>query len=591
MKDLKQHYSQKSEFAVQQLKTMATKTNLLVALRVLAFGLIILLGYLFWGNLILEVLNIIVLGFIFMVLIKWHGMYDAKKEYWNAVHQFYENEIKALENDFEWAKDGAEYKISQHEFAHDMDLFGNLSFFHKINRTNTLGGENYLAKQFLSNDNKNIIAKQKAVTELSELLDFQEQFVGTSRTNKSDLKPELLQGWFKNYQPAMKKNIKYILWVFPIISIVLLSLYISEMIAGIIFGGWFTLGLIVTGLLIRNTIKFSIEINRIADNINTYGSLLDLIEKQKFSSVILENIQKNIRQDNNQASAMFKSFSKKVDLFNNRNNFLVGIFGNALLLWDSQTIFALEKWITNNKETVSNWISGIFEMDALLSLSLYRFNHPHFRFPTLLSQEDKTLLKAEEIGHPLLNVENCITNSVTMTEGNFLIITGANMAGKSTFLRTIGLTFVMTNVGLPIFAKNIEMKPQKLISSMRTEDSLKDDESYFFAELKRLKYIIETIGNAPHFIILDEILKGTNSKDKEEGSKQFVQKLVKMSASGIIATHDLGLCTLSNDLPEIQNFYFDAEIINDELHFDYKMKDGVCKNMNASFLLRKMEIV
>jgi dsDNA-specific endonuclease/ATPase MutS2 len=252
------------------------------------------------------------------------------------------------------------------------------------------------------------------------------------------------------------------------------------MIAGIIFGGWFTLGLIVTGLLIRNTIKFSIEINRIADNINTYGSLLDLIEKQKFSSEILENIQKNIRQDNNQASAMFKSFSKKVDLFNNRNNFLVGIFGNALLLWDSQTIFALEKWITNNKETVSNWISGIFEMDALLSLSLYRFNHPHFRFPTLLSQEDKTLLKAEEIGHPLLNVENCITNSVTMTEGNFLIITGANMAGKSTFLRTIGLTFVMTNVGLPIFAKNIEMKPQKLISSMRTEDSLKDDESYFY---------------------------------------------------------------------------------------------------------------
>jgi DNA mismatch repair ATPase MutS len=165
------------------------------------------------------------------------------------------------------------------------------------------------------------------------------------------------------------------------------------------------------------------------------------------------------------------------------------------------------------------------------------------------------------------------------------------MAGKSTFLRTIALSIVMSNCGLPVFASRFRYSPMKLITSMRSTDSLKDDESYFFSELKRLKYIVDIVQNEPYFIILDEILKGTNSKDKEEGSKKFVERLVNMSATGLIATHDLGLCTIESYLPQIKNYYFDAEIINDELHFDYTMKNGVCKNMNASFLLRKMNIV
>ncbi len=165
------------------------------------------------------------------------------------------------------------------------------------------------------------------------------------------------------------------------------------------------------------------------------------------------------------------------------------------------------------------------------------------------------------------------------------------MAGKSTFLRTVSLQIMMANVGLPVFAKEMEYSPIKLITSMRTTDSLTDDESYFFSELKRLKFIVDEIQKDRYFIVLDEILKGTNSTDKAKGSRKFVERLVGSKSTGIIATHDLSLCEVANELPQIENHYFDAEIIDNELHFDYKFKEGICQNMNASFLLKKMEIV
>ena len=165
------------------------------------------------------------------------------------------------------------------------------------------------------------------------------------------------------------------------------------------------------------------------------------------------------------------------------------------------------------------------------------------------------------------------------------------MAGKSTFLRTVSLQIVMANIGLPVCATTVEYSPIKLITSMRTSDSLTDDESYFFSELKRLKFIVQEIQKDSYFIVLDEILKGTNSTDKAIGSRKFVERLVRSKSTGIIATHDLSLCETANDLPQVHNYFFDAEIINDELHFDYTIKKGICQNMNASFLLKKMEIV
>lgn len=227
--------------------------------------------------------------------------------------------------------------------------------------------------------------------------------------------------------------------------------------------------------------------------------------------------------------------------------------------------------------------------DAYNSLGNFTFNHPEFVFPKITNANE--VIKAKGLGHPLLNKYKRVDSDVTINNEQFFIVTGANMAGKSTFLRTVSLHIVMANVGLPVCAKASTYNPIKLITSMRTSDSLTDDSSYFFSELTRLKFIVDTIKTEPYFIVLDEILKGTNSTDKAIGSRKFVEKLVATNATGIIATHDLSLCEIEQELSAVKNYYFDAEIIDDELHFDYTLKEGICKNMNASFLLKKMDIV
>src|SRR5690606_9498431 len=215
--------------------------------------------------------------------------------------------------------------------------------------------------------------------------------------------------------------------------------------------------------------------------------------------------------------------------------------------------------------------------------------HPNYVFPEITS--NKTILDAKNAGHPLLDPATMVSNDFKINSEEFFIITGANMAGKSTFLRTVSLLIIMGNMGLPVCATRLNYSPIKLITSMRTADSLTDDESYFFSELKRLKFIVERIKFDNYFIILDEILKGTNSTDKALGSRKFVEKLVDSNSTGIIATHDLSLCEIAEELPEVKNYYFDAQIIRDDLYFDYKFKEGICRNMNASFLLKKMKIV
>ena len=171
--------------------------------------------------------------------------------------------------------------------------------------------------------------------------------------------------------------------------------------------------------------------------------MLKLIEGESFKSQLLQSIQSSIHQEEHKASEMLRTFTRKVDLFNNRNNFLVGIFGNALLLWDSQTIFGVERWIENNRDTVQNWIGGIFEFDAYLSLAIFKSNHSDFIFPQLLDSDANIILKGNSMGHPLIKKNICVTNDVTINDENFLIITGANMAGKSTFLRTVALSIVL----------------------------------------------------------------------------------------------------------------------------------------------------
>jgi len=260
-----------------------------------------------------------------------------------------------------------------------------------------------------------------------------------------------------------------------------------------------------------------------------------------------------------------------------------------LFLSDLILSYRFEKWFKNHNQYVEHWLESVDFFEAYIALGNFAFNHQNYCYPTLVNTDMQ--IESRGLGHPLISESKRITNDFRIKSHYFFIITGANMAGKSTFLRTVSLAIVMANMGLPVAAQTFGYRPIKLLTSMRTSDSLQAASSYFFSELKRLQYIVKQIQKDDYFIVLDEILKGTNSKDKAVGSQKFLERLTHSKATGIIATHDLSLCVLETQYPQIKNYFFDADIKLDELYFDYKLKTGICQNMNASFLLKKMNII
>lgn len=243
-----------------------------------------------------------------------------------------------------------------------------------------------------------------------------------------------------------------------------------------------------------------------------------------------------------------------------------------------------------NKENVASWFESLAQFDSLVSMANFAYNNPEYTYPEAC---DNFVLEGKNLGHPMLNRSVCVRNDIDISHNPyFLVITGANMAGKSTYLRTVGINLVLACAGMPVCADSFRFYPYRLVTNLRTSDSLADNESYFFAELKRLKMIIDRLQSGEHlFIILDEILKGTNSEDKQKGSIALMKQLVSLNGNGIIATHDLILGNLEEEFPEaIKNYRFEADIEGEHLSFTYKMREGVAQNMNASFLMKKMGI-
>ena len=323
----------------------------------------------------------------------------------------------------------------------------------------------------------------------------------------------------------------------------------------------------------------------------TYASLIHIIEEKEYHSAVLQEIKELVGGDKQTASQAVKKLTALMNALDQRNNMLMSFVLNGALFWELRQIMRIEAWKEKHASELPSWLKAIGEMDAYCSLATFAYNHPEYIYPQITSTPFS--MEAEALGHPLMNRDKCVCNDIDIAKRPFfIIITGANMAGKSTYLRTVGINYLLACIGAPVWAKQMKLYPSRLITSLRTSDSLTDNESYFFAELKRLKLIIDKLNAGEElFIILDEILKGTNSTDKQKGSFALIKQFMALQANGIIATHDLMLGTLINLFPEdIRNYCFEAEITNNELTFSYQMKNGVAQNMNACFLMKKMGI-
>lgn len=588
--ELRSFYKDKIEKYAGELGELKKKAFAISMIRLLLFAAIVASAYAAYPNSGV-VVSIIIIGLtIFLRLVTLYVNLKNKRNFISQLLQINQFELLALDGKVEQFEAGSHFLRDDHHYNQDIDLFGPGSLYQALNRTGTLKGAKSLAFKLNENDIQQVGEKQKVLAELATKVEWRQHFQATGKIIEKEVDSEDIVKWVSTYEPKIPGYFARVPLLFSCLSFGVIGLYAFDIITGFYLGLWFFLGLGITGLFVKHVSKLSSETGKIQTTFDQYAKLIGTIERENFESSIALFQKNRLKESGLEVSKVLHQLSQSIGSLDQRNNVFFGIIANGFFLWDLRYTYRIEKWLSQYEVSINDWFDVVSEFDALNSLANYQYNHPDFCVPSIEENSNITI-DSDLLGHPLINAEKRIANSFKLNREDFIIITGANMAGKSTFLRTVALNLVMANCGLAVCAKSFKYRPIKLISSMRTSDSLQNDESYFFSELKRLKFIVEEIKKDTYFIILDEILKGTNSKDKAEGSQKFVEKLVESNSTGLIATHDLSLCQLEHKLPQIKNHYFDAEIVDDELYFDYTFKEGVCQNMNASFLLKKMEIV
>ena len=580
-----EQFNQHSEI----VKDLNKRLLRLSSLRLLVF-LVTIIGVYFTFQRWQLVVSIAITGaVVFLYLLSKYTDLKRKRNLHKSLVVINDDELQIASGKFHERLDGEEFQNPKHYYSLDIDLFGKGSFFQFINRTSIPEGTHVLASELTANNIKDITFRQDAIKELGGIPKWRQMYAATASLVEVETPAKTVINWLGDYQSIFKKWMQFVPLVFTVLSVLFTVLSFFEFISADVVFYWLFFGLLVSGVYVKRINHLAVNTDKVKDTFRQYSLLLDQIENETFESHLLKEKQLKIQSEAQKASTVFAKLSKSLDALDNRNNIFSAIIGNGFFLTDIKNSFKIERWIAEYGHKVSDWFEVVSFFDAYNSLGNYVFNHPEYVFPKIV--DSKEAISAKALGHPLLDKTKRVSSDLQINNQEFFIVTGANMAGKSTFLRTVSLHIVMANVGLPVCATSSEYNPVKLITSMRTSDSLTDDSSYFFSELTRLKFIVDEIAKEPYFIVLDEILKGTNSTDKAIGSRKFVEKLVATHATGIIATHDLSLCEIEKELEPVKNYYFDAQIVNDELFFDYLFKKGICQNMNASFLLKKMEIV
>jgi ABC-type multidrug transport system fused ATPase/permease subunit len=589
MKNLEEFYTQRIKRFEEEIEALNQKLFFFSLLRLFIFLGTIVATYFASGN-AKFVIGVLCAGIpLFLFLVSRYSNLKLEKDKVEALRNLNSVELQVLNRDYSKLSNGKEFAEDIHFFSQDIDLFGEGSFFQVSNRTKLSEGSLLLADIYKENNIVNIKEKQEAIAEIGKKVEWRQEFSAMAAMTKTEASTHSITNWLKNYKPFVPKVMNYVPLLFSLLSVAIFIFYFLDQVPESVLISWLVLGMILVGAFSKKVTSLGHNATKMKSTFDQYNQLLAMIEKTDFTSELLKRQKSNILSNGQNNSKVLKKFASLLSNLDRNNNLLYLIFANGFFLRSLTDSLAIEKWIENHGKSVETWFNTIAFFDAYNSLGNFAYNHPKFTYPIITDEE--VILKAKNAGHPLLDPSKSILNDITIEGGQFFIITGANMAGKSTFLRTVSLQIMMSNVGLPVCSESATYSPIKLITSMRTTDSLTDDESYFFSELKRLRYIVDEIQTDRYFIVLDEILKGTNSTDKALGSRKFVERLVKSESTGIIATHDLSLCEVANEHPAVKNHYFDAEIIDDELHFDYTFKEGICQNMNASFLLKKMQII
>jgi ABC-type lipoprotein export system ATPase subunit len=587
-------YKQLQQEYTSQLKVIKRKYNTISLFRLMVAVLFLVNAYLaideyhtyhfYIGFLLIAV---------FIAVMRFHKAIDTKRKLTQNLLNINKTEEEYLSANKLPFENGVEHIDFKHEYAYDLDIFGNDSLFQHLNRTATFIGKKTLALQLLSQkSHEQILENQQAIKELAQDLTWRQGFAAHAQLSSDSEKIyHKLKTWSTAPSAPIGKFMQVLTYFTPILFAAAIATYfitdqyIYLSISSFIFV--FNLGLLgnfIKRIMIENANSESID-----KALRHYSTLLTKIEKSTFTSSRLQHLQKQLLLNNERTSLKIKKLSELFASLDSIGNLVTTPVFNGTFLFHVHTLKALIDWKKKNGSQLMMAIDIMGEVEMLNSIANFAYNNPEYAFPKL---NDNHKITFSDVSHPLLNKNNRVGNDVDFANESFIILTGSNMSGKSTFLRSLGINMVLAATGAPVCATSANVHPMKVLVSMRLSDSLSDSTSYFFAEIKRLKQIMDSLQNERSFVLLDEILRGTNSDDKRNGTIEVIKKMIDKNAIGAIATHDTEVCLTTNEFPnQLSNKSFEVAIVDNELYFDYKLRDGICQNKSATFIMKKWGVI
>ncbi|HEX5153370.1 MAG TPA: hypothetical protein VFW07_18090 [Parafilimonas sp.] len=587
-------YERKIAALDQELKALYKKRSTIAWIRFAVFIVVCIAVYFLWSVGLLMVIASIVCGIVaFLLAVSKDANNKAAIKNIETLMAINKDEMDYLHQNYHHKYNGKDLEPAQHPYAKDLDVFGQASLFQYINRCNAQQGIQLLAARLLQPLSKEkIMQQQQAVKTLNAKMDWLQQFGAYGILEKITFDAEKrINKWLEQEENFFdKKAWQLLLYIYPVITLGCFFLFLIDIISMPAFSLLLLIFFGIAFLISGKIQKTYTLLSQLVPVVSTFYKQLNWFEKEKFEDVFLISLQ-HPDSPGRTASASMRSLQKILERFDVRLNVFAFFILNTFLLWDLWQITALNKWKKNNKASATNWFDVIAEVEVAGSFAVLHFNNPGWNFPVIADAH--FTLAGKDIGHPLISKQQCVNNDFALKgTAKVDLVTGSNMAGKSTFLRSLGVNMVLAYAGSCVCAEGFTVSIAQLMSSMRIEDNLAENTSTFYAELKKLKSIIDAVNKKERaFILLDEILRGTNSLDRHTGSKALIEQLIHHDAVAIIATHDIELSKLENDFPQsIKNYHFDVQVSGDKLFFDYKLKQGICRSMNASILMKQIGI-
>ncbi len=581
------YYQQKVDENKLEVEKIIGKQKKILFVRVVAFlfALTSLFIFDFWQNIVIAFFSFSV----FTIAVNLDLRLKRTLKYHEQVLNVLRKELGVSINHSCFFEKVDDVKLSGHNYASDLDIFGENSLFHFIDRTITRFGSQALIDWLKFPSGQFVVEqRQAAVKEISRKPNYIMDFIARTRPQKLTVDVSKIVQEFQKQKFSFGR---FALTMFcAVVNFYSLFLFFSDAISfGVLMVVVFLNGTVVYGFLWKRQIKTvrNMEIN--TKELNQYVGLISLVENGNFEGAFLREMKRQLIISGETVSNRIYKLSVYNKRFEYRMNLIFHLFVNYIIYFDVVQLLCFDKWIKKNSTQIPDWFNTLGNFEALVCFANLAFKFPKWTFPKV---EDKGVtLILENVGHPLIPKDKNVVNDFrTELEANFQIITGSNMAGKSTFLRTVGINVVLALAGAPVCATNAVVPFVILFSSMRIKDSLIESISTFQAELERVTKVLD-LSEKPEklFVLFDEPLRGTNSEDRFYGVSALIKQLIKNKISGIVATHDLRLTSAFHGLSKsVSNFHFDISVVGQEYTFDYKLKEGVCSTFNASMLLKKI---